>query len=135
YGAQGSTCTAKVACLQAQRHEGSEARSEETKTTDFLGQAIWRYQPEQHRFEIFAEGGGNTFGVEFDDQGRVYSGTNWSDLRGLHFVQGGYYVKGWGKHGPLTNPYAFGFFEHMPHTGNADRLAASRVVFGRVYVA
>jgi putative heme-binding domain-containing protein len=120
YGGHGSTCTAKV------RVEITG----ETKTTDFLGQAIWRYHPEKHKFEIFAEGGGNTFGVEFDDKGRVYSGTNWSNLRGLHFVQGGYYVKGWGKHGPLTNPYAFGYFDHMPHTGNGDRLTHTFVVYG-----
>jgi len=113
YGAQGSTCTAKVRV-----HLPAPAAT----ATDFLGQAIWRYHPNKHLFEIFAEGGGNTFGVEFDDKGRVYSGTNWSGPRGLHFVQGGYYVKGWGKHGPLTNPYAFGFFEHMPHAGNSERL-------------
>jgi len=120
YGTQGSTCTAKVKVEVSQKPE----------TTDFLGQAIWRYHPEQHIFEIFAEGGGNTFGLEFDDQGRIYSGTNWGTYRGLHYVQGGYYVKGWGKHGPLTNPYALGFFQHMPHTGNADRLTHTFVVYG-----
>ncbi|MFL5342315.1 MAG: PVC-type heme-binding CxxCH protein [Gemmataceae bacterium] len=120
YGCQGSTCTAKV----------KVEIEHETKTTDFLGQAIWRYHPERHKFEIFAEGGGNTFGVAFDDQGRLYSGTNWGKYRGLHYVQGGYYVKGWGKHGPLTNPYALGFFEHMPHTGNADRLTHTFIVYG-----
>ncbi|MDB5319331.1 MAG: Cytochrome c, partial [Phycisphaerales bacterium] len=61
YGAQGSTCTAKVKV---------EVATEQKGTTDFLGQAIWRYHPARHVFEIFAEGGGNTFGVEFDDQGR-----------------------------------------------------------------
>jgi putative membrane-bound dehydrogenase-like protein len=120
YGTQGSTCTAKV----------KAELSGETKTTDFLGQAIWRYHPETHRFEIFAEGGGNTFGLEFDDAGRAYSGTNWGKYRGLHYVQGGYYVKSWGKHGPLTNPYAFGYFEHMPHEGNADRLSHTYIVYG-----
>ncbi len=120
YGCQGSTCTAKV------RVEIEK----ETKTTDFLGQAIWRYHPETHRFEIFAEGGGNTFGVAFDEQGRLFSGTNWGKYRGLYYVQGGYYVKGWGKHGPLTNSYAFGYFEHMPHTGNADRLTHTFLLYG-----
>jgi putative membrane-bound dehydrogenase-like protein len=120
YGCQGSTCTAKV----------KVEIEKETKTTDFLGQAIWRYHPELHKFEIFAEGGGNTFGLEFDDEGRIYSGTNWGKYRGLHYVQGGYYVKGWGKHGPLTNPYALGWFEHMPHTGNADRLTHTFIVYG-----
>jgi putative heme-binding domain-containing protein len=120
YGAQGSTCTAKV----------KVEIEHETKTTDFLGQALWRYHPEKHKFEIFAEGGGNTFGVVFDEKGRLYSGTNWGKYRGLYYVQGGYYVKGWGKHGPLTNPYALGFFEHMPHTGNADRLTHTFIFYG-----
>ncbi len=119
YGAQGSTCTAKVR-VEIER---------ETTTTDFLGQALWRYHPEKHKFEIFAEGGGNTFGVAFDEKGRLYSGTNWGNFRGLYYVQGGYYVKGWGKHGPLTNPYALGFFEHMPHTGNADRLTHTFIFY------
>src|SRR6266850_4300686 len=121
YGAQGSTC---VANIKAPLSRDPEA------VTHFLGQAIWRYQPEQHRFEIFAEGGGNTFGVEFDDEGNLFSGTNWGQYRGVHYVQGGYYIKGWGKHGPLTNPYAFGFFGHMPHTGNADRLTHTFIVYG-----
>jgi putative heme-binding domain-containing protein len=120
YGCQGSTCTAKV----------KVEIEKQTTTTDFLGQAIWRYHPTKHIFEIFAEGGGNTFGVEFDDKGRAYSGTNWGKYRGLHYVQGGYYIKSWGKHGPLTNPYAFGFFDHMPHTGDATRLVHTFVVYG-----
>ena len=122
YGAHGSTCTAKI------KVEVGANKSDQT--TDFLGQAIWRYHPEKHIFEIFAEGGGNTFGVAFDDKGRVYSGTNWGGLRGVCFEQGAYYVKGWGKHGALTNPYAFGFFNHMPHSGNGDRLTHTFVIYG-----
>jgi len=129
YGAQGSTCTAKVK-VELPTKDGLAASAASSSTTDFLGQAIWRYHPERHLFEIFAEGGGNTFGVEFDDKGRLFSGTNWSNLRGVHYVQGGYYVKGWGKHGPLTNPYAFGFFDHMPHTGNGQRLTHTFSVYG-----
>jgi putative heme-binding domain-containing protein len=119
YGANGSTCTAKV-CVDI---TGSP------KTTDFMGQVIWRYHPERHVFEIFAEGGGNTFGVEFDDQGRLYSGTN-GDARGVYYVQGGYYRKAWGKHGPLTNPYALGFFDFMPHSGNRERFTHNFVEYG-----
>jgi putative heme-binding domain-containing protein len=111
YGAQGSTCTATVRGIR------------------FLGQAIWRYHPVTHEFELFAEGGGNTFCVEFDRKGRLYSGTNWGNQRGLHFVQGGYYVKGWGKHGPLTNPNAYGFFNHMVHQGDEARFSHSFVVY------
>ena len=42
-------------------------------------------------YEVFAEGGGNTFGVEIDSKGRVYSGHNGGDTRGFYYVQGGYY--------------------------------------------
>lgn len=128
YGAQGSTCTAKVK-VELPSSLNPEPRTL-NPTTDFLGQAIWRYHPDKHVFEVFAEGGGNTFGVEFDDAGRLFSGTNFGVYRGVHYVQGGYYVKSWGKHGPLTNPYAFGFFEHMPHKGDATRLVHTFSVYG-----
>jgi putative membrane-bound dehydrogenase-like protein len=111
YGAQGSTCTATVRGIR------------------FLGQAIWRYHPVTREFELFAEGGGNTFCIEFDRKGRLFSGTNWGNQRGLYFVQGGYYVKGWGKHGPLTNPHAYGFFNHMPHQGDEARFSHSFIIY------
>lgn len=116
YGAQGSTCWATVS-------------SEVTKNVHFKGQAIWRYHPESKVFEVFAEGGGNTFCVEFDSKGRCYSGTNHGSARGLHFVQGGRYLKGWGKHGPLMNPYSFGWFEHMKHEGYMPRFSHSLLIY------
>jgi putative membrane-bound dehydrogenase-like protein len=104
YGAQGSTVTGNV------RRYGT--KDEPIRT---MGQLIWRYHPELKRYEIFAEGGGNTFGVEIDEKGRIFSGHNGGDTRGFHYVQGGYYRKGFGKHGPLSNPYAFGYFDNMKH--------------------
>ncbi|MFM7055773.1 MAG: PVC-type heme-binding CxxCH protein [Planctomycetota bacterium] len=104
YGGQGSTVSAAVK-VPGSAHP--PVRS--------LGQVIWRYHPETKVYEVFAEGGGNTFGCEIDAQGRIFSGHNGGDTRGFHYVQGGYYRKGFGKHGPLSNPYAFGFFEHMRH--------------------
>lgn len=103
YGAQGSTCWATVKAL----------KNPDQQPVHFKGQAIWRYHPDTHQFEIFAEGGGNTFAVEFDAQGRVYSGHNGGNTRGFHYVPGGYYQKSWGKHGALTNPHAYGFFPAM----------------------
>ena len=93
-----------------------------------IGQHIWRYHPEKKRFEIFAEGGGNAFGVEIDAQGRVFSGHNGGDTRGFHYVQGGYYRKGFEKHGALSNPYAFGFFEAMEHN-KAQRFSHTFVIY------
>ena len=85
------------------------------KPVHSMGQLIWRYHPEQRRYEIFAEGGGNAFGLEIDSVGRVYSGHNGGDTRGFHYVQGGYFQKGFSKHGPLSNPYTFGYFPAMKH--------------------
>lgn len=97
--------------------------------THFKGQAVWRYHPLDKRFEIFAEGGGNTFCVEFDKQGRLFSGHNGGDTRGFHYVQGGYYQKSWGKHGELTNPYAFGFFPQMKHQGHRERFSHCFLIY------
>lgn len=104
YGCQGSTVTGRV------KRPGSAEAPIQT-----MGQQIWRYHPESRHFEVFAEGGGNTFGCEIDSKGNVFSGHNGGDTRGFHYVQGGYYQKGFGKHGPLSNPYAFGYFPSIKH--------------------
>ncbi len=107
YGAHGSTVSAHITVASRERE-----RPEKAPIT-MIGQHIWRYHPEKKRFEIYAEGGGNAFGVEIDELGRVYSGHNGGDTRGFHYVQGGSYRKGFEKHGVLANPYSFGFFEAM----------------------
>jgi putative membrane-bound dehydrogenase-like protein len=106
YGAQGSTVTGHV--TRPGLDQGKEPHHS-------MGQLIWRYHPETRRYEVFAEGGGNAFGVEIDAKGRIYSGHNGGDTRGFHYVQGAYYQKGFNKHGPLSNPYAFGYFPAMKH--------------------
>ena len=110
YGAHGSTCTADI------------------RGVKFLGQAIWRYSPETDAFEVFAEGGGNTYSLDFDREGRVFSGTN-GNPRGLHYPQGGAFEKNWGKHGPLMNPYSFGWFLHMAHKGETRRFSQSMAIY------
>ncbi|HTU24402.1 MAG TPA: PVC-type heme-binding CxxCH protein [Pirellulales bacterium] len=97
YGAQGSTVTANIRGIEFQ-------------------QGIWRYHPATKRFELFAEGGGNNWGIDFDLDGNLFAGGNTLEPL-LHHVQGGYYVKGFGKHGPLHNPYTYGYFPAMPHSG------------------
>lgn len=103
YGASGSTTNLEIQGIR------------------LLGQGIWRYHPGTKVFEVFAEGGGNTFSFEFDQYGRAYSGTNNGATRGLHYAQGATYVKGWTKHGPAMNPFIFGFFQHMAHEGYSQR--------------
>ncbi|MEZ6116764.1 MAG: c-type cytochrome [Pirellulaceae bacterium] len=75
---------------------------------------IWRYHPQTRQYEIFAEGGGNAFGIEIDAAGRLFSGHNGGDTRGFHYVQGGYYQKGT-KYGPVSNAFTFGEIGFMPH--------------------
>ncbi|MBX7208786.1 MAG: c-type cytochrome [Verrucomicrobiaceae bacterium] len=115
YGANGSTTTGNVS-------------STATKNVKWEGQCIWRYNPKSKIFEIYAEGGGNTFSLDIDSKGRVFSGTN-AGNRGMHYEQGSYGIKGWGKHGPLTNPYAFGWFEHLAHEGDNRRFSQAYTIY------
>ena len=108
YGAQGSTCTCRI------RRPGIDAPDSEG--VYFQGCMVWRYHPESRRFELFAEGGGNNFGLELDDNGRIYTGHNGGTTRGFHYVQGGYYLmqgKSPNKYGPPRNPYSFGELPKM----------------------
>jgi putative membrane-bound dehydrogenase-like protein len=116
YGAQGSTTSCRVT------RPGIDPPG--TAGVAFDGCMVWRYHPRTKAFEIFSEGGGNTFGLEFDAQGRLYSGHNGGSTRGWHFVQGGFYqMQGVdpGKFGPPRNPYAFGELPHMKTKDNVVR--------------
>lgn len=104
YAAQGSTVSGNV------RRYGS---SDVAKRS--MGQAIWRYHPTTHQYEIFAEGGGNAFSVAFDNNGEIFSGHNGGDTRGFHYLQEAYYRKGFNKHGGLSNPNSFGYLDPMKH--------------------
>ncbi|CAN5829452.1 HEAT repeat domain-containing protein [soil metagenome] len=97
YGAQGSTVTADIRGIGFQ-------------------QGIWRYHVESDTFELFAEGGGNTWGLDFDRAGHAFGSSNGAHIV-FHMVQGGYYHKTFGKHGPLHNPRTFGYFEAIDYEG------------------
>ncbi len=116
YGGQGSTVSCRV------RRPGLDAP--DAPGVHFEGCMVWRYHPDTRAFEIFAEGGGNTYGLEFDAVGRLYSGHNGGGTRGWHFVQGGFYLMQGvdpGKFGPPRNPYAFGELPMMSTTNNVAR--------------
>jgi len=109
YGAQGSTVTGNVWV------HGADGKPLNAKALYSQGQNLWRYHPERRIYEVFSEGGGNAFGCEIDSRGRMFSGHNGGDTRGFHYQQGAYLQKGFEKHGPLSNPYAFGYFPAMAH--------------------
>lgn len=96
YGCQGSTVTANIRGIEFQ-------------------QGVWRYHPGTKEFELFCEGGGNSWGLDFDATGRLFYSTNYGGHVLLHGLQGANYVKSFAKHGALHNPHAYGYFEHAPH--------------------
>jgi putative membrane-bound dehydrogenase-like protein len=96
YGCQGSTVTANIRGIEFQ-------------------QGVWRYHPVTKEFELFCEGGGNSWGLDFDAAGRLFYSTNYGGHVLLHGLQGANYVKSFAKHGALHNPHAYGYFEHAPH--------------------
>ena len=96
YGCQGSTVTAHIRGIEFQ-------------------QGIWRYHPHTKKFELFCEGGGNSWGLDFDRHGNLLYSTNFGPYVMLHGVQGGNYWKAFGKHGALHNPHSYGFIDHVPH--------------------
>jgi putative membrane-bound dehydrogenase-like protein len=111
YGVHGSTSTALV------------------HGVSFLGQAVWRYHPDQDVFELFAQGGGNPWTLSFDNKGRAFSGDNGGNSRGFHWVPGGRYQKNWPTHGPFTRPYSYGYIPNMDHEGYAARFAMTSVIY------
>ena len=113
YGGQGSTVTCRVT------RPGFD-----TPPVYFEGCMVWRYHPERKTFEIFAEGGGNTFGLEFDAEGNLFSGHNGGDTRGWHFIQNGIYLKQGkepGKFGATGHEFSFGEFGPMKSANPIQR--------------
>ena len=96
YGLNGSTTTCKIRGIEFQ-------------------QGVWRYHPITKEFELFCEGGGNIYGLTFDADGQLFYSSN-GTRPAWHGVQGAYYHKAFGKHGELHNPYAYGYFQFVPHT-------------------
>jgi putative membrane-bound dehydrogenase-like protein len=121
YAAQGSTVTANIRVM-------APGSPDTNKVHYSQGQNIWRYHPEKHIYEVFAEGGGNAFGVEIDDKGRIFSGHNGGDTRGFYYMQGAYLQKGFEKHGQLSNPYAFGYFPQMDGT-KGERFTHNFIIY------
>src|ERR1043166_3635596 len=96
YGCQGSTVTSEINGIAFE-------------------QGVWRYHPITHQFELCADGGGNSSGLDFDAHGNLFYSTNLGGHVLLHGVQGGYYWKQFDKHGSFRNPFTFGYFDHVSH--------------------
>ncbi len=107
YGTQGTNITAKIRGVEFE-------------------QGVWRYHPTTDRFELFCEGGGNSWGLDFNAQGNLFYATNYGGYLMHHGVQGSYHEKAFAKHGELHNRFAFGYFPHVPH----DKFEGGHVTVG-----
>ncbi|HET6407236.1 MAG TPA: PVC-type heme-binding CxxCH protein, partial [Chthoniobacteraceae bacterium] len=123
YGAQGSTTTSRVV------RPGVDPKG--FPGIYHEGCMVWRYHPATKVYEIFAEGGGNVFELEFDSQGRLFSGHNGGDTRGWHYAQAGLHLKQGldpGKFGPSANAFAFGQLEMMKSRNPIQRFSHATIV-------
>ena len=89
-----------------------------------LNCAIWRYHPTRHKFEVFAHGTSNPWGVDFNDYGQAFC-TACVIPHLFHVIQGARYHRQAGRH---FNPYTYAdirtIADHLhylgptPHSGN-----------------
>ncbi len=79
---------------------------------------IWRYHPIQHRFEVFAEGTSNPWGIDFDANGQAFIEACVIPHL-FHIVQGARYTRQAGQH---FNPYTYDDIrtvaDHLHYRGN-----------------
>jgi putative membrane-bound dehydrogenase-like protein len=108
YGVNGSTTTCRIRGIEFQ-------------------QGCWRYHPRTKEFELFCEGGLNCYGLTFDDNGELFYSTNGGPF--VHAVQGGYFYKSFGKHGPLHNLFAY---HHFPQQ-ECDEVPGGPPTGGTIY--
>ncbi|MEJ7592595.1 MAG: PVC-type heme-binding CxxCH protein [Planctomycetaceae bacterium] len=60
----------------------------------YLSAGVWRYHPTKHTFEVFAHGGSNQWGLDYDDIGQVFMThcrSFWGKGPTTHVMQGGHY--------------------------------------------
>ena len=69
----------------------------------FIDGGIWRYQPSERRFEVFARGLSNPWGFDFNDHGQGFA-TCCVIPHLFHVVQGGVYHK---QAKPHVNPHIY----------------------------
>ncbi len=101
---------------------GKPGASDKERTR--LNAAIWRYHPTRHKFDIFAEGTSNPWGVDFDQHGHAFC-TACVIPHLFHIIPGARYNRQAGSH---FNPYTYADIQTIadhrhylgsnPHAGN-----------------
>jgi len=89
-----------------------------------INAGVWRYHPTKHKFEVFAHGTSNPWGLDFNDYGQAFVECCVIP-HNFHMIQGGRYQRQGGTH---FNPHTYGdiktIADHLhylgatPHGGN-----------------
>jgi putative membrane-bound dehydrogenase-like protein len=89
-----------------------------------INAGIWRYHPTRHKFEVFAEGTSNPWGIDWDDNGQAFC-TACVIPHLYHVIQGARYQRQAGEH---MDPYTYAdiqtiadhrhYIGNTPHEGN-----------------
>lgn len=97
YGNQGVFNFAKIGKPGASDRERAELRA-----------GVWRYHPVRHEFEVFAHGGSNPWGLDFDERGQIFMTHCRSYFGGgctTHVIQGGHF---WNQANANYAPFIIG---------------------------
>jgi putative membrane-bound dehydrogenase-like protein len=116
---------------------GAPDSSAEQRT--YLAAGVWRYHPQRKRFEVFAHGGSNQWGLDFNEFGQLFMThcrSFWGTGPTTHVRQGGHY---WNQvnsgHAPFiaTSPRLANYMLASARYGHGEGGAGkpgSRAVYG-----
>lgn len=106
YGLHGVFTVSKVKGTAGAKQPGADAGPGELSGEPIdLDAGVWRYDPGKKKFDIFAEGTSNPWGMDFNRQGEcIICACVIPHL--YHMVPGGIYIKQGGK--PSFNQYVYG---------------------------
>ena len=108
YGTQGVFNTSSIG------PPGSPAESRH-----YLAAGVWRYHPTRHEFEVFAHGGSNPWGLDYDRDGQFFMThcrSFWGKGGTTHVMQSGHY---WNQVNGGYAPYISGTApQSFPHLQN-----------------
>ncbi|VTR97526.1 membrane-bound dehydrogenase domain protein : Putative membrane-bound dehydrogenase OS=Singulisphaera acidiphila (strain ATCC BAA-1392 / DSM 18658 / VKM B-2454 / MOB10) GN=Sinac_5736 PE=4 SV=1: Cytochrom_C [Gemmata massiliana] len=91
--------------IQAKAWVGAPGTPKDKRT--YIDCGVWRYHPTEKRFEAFAHGTTNPFGLDFNDHGELFI-TNCVIDHLFHFAPGAHYERMYGQD---ANPHTYGLLK------------------------
>ncbi len=103
-------------------------------TADIRGigfqQGIWRYHPRTKRVRAVRRRGRQHLGRRLRSLRQPVRRRQHGRAAACTTCRARYYVKGFGKHGPLHNPHTYGYFQPVKHHGYVgDSLTGGAIIY------